>query len=935
MIARLVRIAALVICLLAAVGTHAAESNAASLIGRLLDIDGRTPIAGAVIRSDEITATSDADGQFTLEGLAPGHHQILISARGFRPVSRSIEISPGANNLGSVVLESDAVQLSDLQVTSPTSDAESRFQDRTSSEALTDSASETTLNNANLQNGSDIAKDVAGVAVSKGANGTSTVSVRGIDQRMLRFTVDGQRQGSGGNPLDSIPAEIVQSLEVTKTFTPDMDADAVGGVININTGGVVIKDAYEQGRHQVSYDPLSPHPSIRNSITLARPYALFSDDSSNASSLLTLSFDDLYSRRERLSSLREWTPQVSPGPAPYTGLAIPVLTLPLVESTGEHRQRSGAVFNSDARLDAFSLFLRSNFNRDWTRRNRYFDDTNPASGEVLTLGPDAAVFSGVALSRRNQDQTTIRDATNLSLGVKPNPGTAREWTAVASYGLTHEDEPHTLETGFLSEDLYRVGYDLRSNAYAPSFTFANELNPADLTSISDPTRYHMDYFSTTRTELREEDGSVKLDLQLNRDGGSYIKVGAKAEHRRRRVGIDRDFFDAGPAPLDASSVPGPSLVSLRTAPYEIGSLPSARSVASARAGRADSFALNAAHSAINSATGAYAVNEDFWALYAMGKHRFRKAWSLIGGLRLEGTRVDSSANQMSLDANTGQLQGFVPARARNEYVELLPGLHFRYEPAATLLYRGSVTRSISRPGNADIAPYRTLSFVDKRSRIGAPDLKPYLSTNLDLSVDKYTDAFGLLSVALFYKKIDHFITDAQYPVTIGNLGEFIEFKRINGEAARSVGGEINWQSPTWVWPFDIGRVSIEANYSHNHGTAHYPTRPGETFPLPRQVEHQGGLKVHDVRGPLTLDASISYRTGWWEDQIAPGFDNYISSAWDAELSGTYKFGKSTRITAGINNLLDEPTKHYAGSPSRMNDWQRSGREFNVGLQWKL
>jgi outer membrane receptor protein involved in Fe transport len=188
---------------------------------------------------------------------------------------------------------------------------------------------------------------------------------------------------------------------------------------------------------------------------------------------------------------------------------------------------------------------------------------------------------------------------------------------------------------------------------------------------------------------------------------------------------------------------------------------------------------------------------------------------------------------------------------------------------------------------------------------------------------------------VFYKKIDHFITDAQYPVEIGNLGTFIEFSRVNGEAAKAMGVELSWQSERWELPANLGRMSIEANYSLNHGEAHHRTRPGETFPLPRQVDNQGGLRVHDVVGDLTLDAGVTYRSGWWEDLIAPGLDNYIVSSWDAELSANWQLSKTLRVTGGFSNLLNRPTQHYAGDPSRFNDWQRSGVDMNVGVQWKL
>jgi TonB-dependent receptor len=635
---------------------------------------------------------------------------------------------------------------------------------------------------------------------------------------------------------------------------------------------------------------------------------------------------------KEVSALREWTPQVSPGPDPYTGLEVPVLTLPLIESTREHRQRSGFVLNSDARFGDLALFWRSNVGRDWARRDRSFNDTDPAAGSPLSLTPASGVFSGVSLSRRNQQQVSDRDAGNFSFGAKTKFGVS-DVDATLAYGFTREKEPHTLETGFISGRTYQVAYDLASDPYAPVYELIDETNAADTASAYDPTNYRINYLSVTRGDLDETDGSAKFNVKINlQDGGSYLKFGAKLQQRRRTADVERDFFDDGSQPRDMTGLVGRSSVSMDTLNYLFGPVPDSRAVAGLLDTNPDALELNSIRTMINSNTGDYSVTEKSWALYGMGKIRLG-AWAVLGGVRVEGTRITSSGQQMVLDQD-GLLQGFATAHAGNDYVEVLPGLHLRYEPSSGLLYRGSITRSMSRPNNADIAPYRTLSFIDRRSRIGAPDLKPYLATNLDLSVDKYGEKYGLISFAVFYKKIEHFITDAQYPVEIGNLGTFIEFIHVNGEAARAMGFEFSWQGPTRDLPLNLGRGSLEIDYSFNHGTAHHPTRPDETFPLPRQVDQQGALKVHDERGPLSLDASVSYRSGWWEDLIAPGFDNYITSAWDAEISSAYKFSKNFGITLGASNLLNRPTRHYAGSPSRMNDWQINGVEMSLRAQWK-
>ena len=826
---------------------------------------------------------------------------------------------------------SDDTEIAEVVVTATTSEAQRKFEDKKGSDVLTETLSAEALQNTNARSTSDFVKEISGVSVSQGANGTSNVSVRGIDQRMLRITVDGQRQGGNGNPLDSIPPEIVQSLEVTKSFTPDMDADAVGGVININTGGVPVRNAYVQGRHQAIYNALAPQPGTRNSVTAATPFALLSDES-NASALGTLSFDDQRTSRERLSTLREWTPQVSPGPQPYAGLQIPVLTQPLIESTLEHRQRTGLVANGDARFGAAALFWRSNFAREWAKRGRAFNDTDPASGVVQSLTPTSGTFSGVSLSRRSQEQIAQRDAINLSVGGNSRVGMT-DVDGVLGYTSTREEEPRTLETGFLSDDTYSVGYDLSENPFAPVYKLTNEADASDTARAEDPAHYRLSYFSVAHSNVEEREPSAKFNLKVNlRGGANYLKFGAKVLRRRRTADTDRELFDVTAA-RDMAGLVRSSLVSLDTVGYGFGPVPSAAAVGQLLDATPALFRRDATQTRINSEGGDYSVTENLWALYAMGKVVLG-SWTVLGGARVEGTRVDSTGNQMQLDAS-GELSGFTSVRARNDYVEVLPGMHLRYEPGGALVYRASVTRSMSRPTNADIAPYRTLSFFDRRSRIGAPDLKPYLATNADFSVDRYSAQYGLLSFALFYKKIDHFITDAQYPVVIGDLGSFIEFKRVNGETAKAMGIELSWQSASWRLPLALGEATLEADYSFNHGEAHHPARPGETFPLPRQVDHQGSLRLHDTRGPFSLNAEVSYRTGWWEDLIAPGLDNYITSAWDAQLSAVYKLGKDSRLTAGVSNALDRPPRHYAGSPSRMNDWQRNGVELNFGVQWKL
>ena len=67
------------------------------------------------------------------------------------------------------------------------------------------------------------------------------LSIRGVDPALNNVTLNGQsiavsdNDGRGGRqaPLDVLSAASVDQIEVIKTVTPDMDANSVGGIINL------------------------------------------------------------------------------------------------------------------------------------------------------------------------------------------------------------------------------------------------------------------------------------------------------------------------------------------------------------------------------------------------------------------------------------------------------------------------------------------------------------------------------------------------------------------------------------------------------------------------------------------------------------------------------------------------------------------------------
>jgi TonB-dependent receptor len=922
------------LCSLFLAGAVASAAQPAFLSGVVVDAEG-AGLAAARIQIQQHEAKTDPRGAFAVGGLVPGRYIVTISAPGHRSVEVPVQLTADANVLPPITLVGEVLQMEKVVVAEQKAGAEAAFADKTAADALAEIVSGAALKSATAQSANDLLKNVSGVSVSRGGDGASNITVRGMDSRFVRVTVDGQRQG-GSNALDSIPPEIIQSLEVSKVLTPDQEADAIGGAINITTGTANLKDAYVQGRHQLIYNPLEARPGIRNTLTVVRPLHWFArnGENPNAGLLLTAGFEDQHRRRESIRLLREWPALVSPGPSPFTGQLIPVLTQPRIDTTLEHRQRVNVVFNGDARFGAATILWRSNFTHDWAKRDRQLLDFDPFLGTPLVLTPDHAVFAGVPQNRRDQRQTVQRDAANFVFGGKTILGRA-EVDATLGAALSDEKEPRTTETVFRNDRTFRTTYETR-DSFLPRFTFVDETSPGDFASLSDPSRYYFNHLTDSRTETRDREYAAKLDVKLNLGTlpqSNFLKFGGKLLRRDRVADTDRRVFDPGAQARNMTGVVGTPFVSLRTMTYGFGPVPDATAVAALLNTAPAIFQPNHLMTLVNSTTGDYAVTETIGAAYAMGRFK-RDRWAALAGVRMEDTRVESEGNQLVIGP-AGNVQSVTPAQANRSYLLFLPGVHVRFDPKPGWLLRGSATRALNRPNYIELTPARQINFIDRRSRVGNPDLKPYDAANFDVSVDRYHERAGLLSLGLFFKRIKHVIQDAQYPITIGDLGQFIEFQRINGESARVWGMETSWKSAKVALPASLGTSSFALNYTFLHSDTRIPSRPGEVFTLKAQPNHLVNMMLSAERGRFSTEATLRYRSKTFEDVIDPGFDNYRIGALDAELSVAFKLGKDTRLTLGVSNLLNQPVREYSGTRARINQYDRAGTDFTLGLQWKL
>src|SRR5262249_30666463 len=89
-------------------------------------------------------------------------------------------------------------------------------------------------------NAAEATQRIPTMSVQRDQNKGHYVLIRDAKPRLNSTTINGEHIGTTENtsrqiPLDTIPADLLGTLEVTKVLTPDMEADSIGGAVNLVT----------------------------------------------------------------------------------------------------------------------------------------------------------------------------------------------------------------------------------------------------------------------------------------------------------------------------------------------------------------------------------------------------------------------------------------------------------------------------------------------------------------------------------------------------------------------------------------------------------------------------------------------------------------------------------------------------------------------------
>lgn len=782
---------------------------------------------------------------------------------------------------------------------------------------------------------------MSGVFITRDQGEGRFVGVRGIDPNLNASTINGMslpapESDSRAVAMDVIPPDLLASLEVFKTLTPDMSADSIGGAIEIKSINALDHDGQNfKLSVENSYSELQEENSPKVAGKFTNVFEL--DGGRELGVAIAASHQERKFGSENIETDGAWEMMAAEDGSEAFGA-------PEIEQRDYTvtRERTGLAANFDLRLSATSqLYLHSLYSDFSDSEERQRNEFKLDKGDLQTISASSATWSDARLKKSLKDRFEEQEILSLVAGGEHD---LDQWGVEYALGYSHaeEAEPHRRDTDFEQKNL-ELGYT--SAGKKPTLA----VGAGDVEAALDAANYELDEIVIEDNFTEDEEVSFRIDIRRDiRLAGneSELKFGLQQRNREKNGDLNATIYDGFGGDYTLADF------AMNNVDYGLGPFGSGidkgalNSFINANLG---SFEVNETDTALDSARD-YVMNEDITALYAMNSVDFERA-SLVYGLRYEQTDFSAEGNRViqSNEAIPGaeEVAEDVYVTEENferDYSHLFPSVNFKYDYSDNVVLRAAYTESFSRPSFGYLNPSaKEIEYDEGELKVeaGDPQLDPYESQNLDFSAEYYTDDLGMFSLGLFHKRIDNFAVIADVTSTMG--GDFSEYapglpvedaeilRPINGDTAALTGAELSWAQA-----FDNGLL-LRANATFTDSEASLGLGPdaerSDKTPLPLQSDLVANFIVGYERDAFSLRLSTSFR-GERLDEVNTedaALDKYEDDHMQVDLSAGYSFANGVKLSFSGVNLTNEPM--YFHNSGYNNQYEEYGPTYVLGLTY--
>ncbi|HEX5817262.1 MAG TPA: TonB-dependent receptor, partial [Gemmatimonadales bacterium] len=761
-----------VLVLMLAPGSLVAQQETGRLVGRVVEGEQGTPLAGALV---EVTGTSiktatAVDGRFILQNVPVGTVSLSVRLIGFQPKTvTGLAIAKGETTEQNVSLSNSVVQLEELAVSAEAErgTVNAALEEQRNATALVNSITSEQIAKSPDSDASQAVQRVSGVTVQDG----KYVFVRGLGERYTTASLNGARIPSPEPekkvvPLDMFPSALLEGVTTSKTFTPDQPGDFAGAQVNIKTKEFPSRRtvAFSVG---TGFNPrvagtamISP---IRETLD---PVAFGSGERALPTAVAGTDFTQSVSATQNNTAIESFRNAWS---APTrTGAANANFGLSIGGTDRVFGQNLGYVFSGnygygqEIRDDQSRGLALAGANGAAQQIDLYQGQTGRYSvlwGGIANLTTNIGSHTQLALNNtynRTMDNDGRREqgfSENLAttLDIQRLRYVERSVFSTQLAGTHALGVRHRLEWAGTFSDVSRKEPDRSEMVYA--------LDNDPVTGQPRSAWYGISNEAAVRTfgDLQENAIEGKLDytwyLGASADGRTAIKVGGLARS------VDRDAINDVYSVSLAASLPQSAL---EVTPEQIFD------------GRYTSGDQQTLRLTPLGQGGSYVASDRLLAGYAMVSLPISRRLTAVAGARIEDSRVTVDATP-TLGATV---------RTEPTFTDVLPSLALTYALNDNQNLRFAASRTLSRPEYRELAPLLFREVIGFDNVLGNASLRRTLIDNLDLRWEWFLSGSEILSVSAFAKRFQDPI-ERVYLASSGT--RIITF--VNAKAATNYGVE--------------------------------------------------------------------------------------------------------------------------------------------------
>lgn len=898
--------------------------------GQVTDVD-HNALPGAMVQIESLhtTVSTDGNGFYKLVHLKPGTYTLKISYVGYAPIYKEVKVTDDMVVVADFTL-TDGIVLDEALVHGAFSGQRRALQQQRGAMGVMNVVSADQVGKFPDSNIGDALKRINGINVQYDQGEARFGQIRGTSADLTAVTINGNRlpsaEGDTRNvQLDLIPADMIQTIEVSKVLTADMDGDAIGGSINLVTKNTPFRRILNFNGG-VGYTWVSGKPQWNVGGT-------YGDRFCNG----------------RLGLMASASYQYAPGGSDNVEYEY-------VEKKGEillkeaqvrqyyvTRERQSYSLAADYRFTSLhSISIKGIYNHrnDWENRYRisYKKLNSDAGSQSIVLQTKAGADNHK--SARLERQQTM----DFTLSGEHQFGRlALDWAS--SYSRASEKRPNERYIGLklkgsedldFSETFRNVGTEPYSTFAIPSFEEA---------------KWKIDEFTNSDQKICENEWKERINFTLPMmDGrfGNTLKFGYK--YTRKDKERQTAYFDYSDA-ID-KYVPdwqGHVVYEVRDGFMPGAEFPIATPfvdkdyLGTIRFNRADGSEV------FEEEAGNYQATEQIHAGFLRFDQKFGRNFDATIGLRVENTRLLTSGVNYMIDEE--EQESLTPTGEYcHNYTDVLPSLLLKYTLSDKGNLRTSVTRSLARPKYSALIANKSFNIVDQEATIGDPSILPTTAWNIDVSADYYFKSVGMVSLGWFYKDVKNVNVETLGYYTGEELGlkgngELFEVtQNLNAYDARVMGVEVAYQRDFGFISPQLRCLGLYGTYTFTHSTTRnfnerLGIEEGDDVKMAGSPEHTANASIFFEKSGINVRLSYNFASAFI-DMMNTGsreLDRYYDHTHYLDLNASYTWGKKTKFTVfgEANNLLNQPLRYYQGREERTMQAEYYGMKINFGLKVNL